>query len=778
MNILQNQASICPKLEVRSSLLTLGLAIILVGCGGGGTSNSLQIGGSIQGFNVPASSKAVLLSLSSESAFRLAESSFDGTAFNVALPELPNDAALGLLFEAPTGCTGVTLKPADAEGMWASYSLEVAGQPAGELLAKSGDKIARWVYADEPQTLTGTLTCPALTSAARQRSIGTGTTYDLTLQQGWNLVLSTADESSFVNTPFATPVTWSATTPNDLSNVKGTDANSTISSLKGTLGAFGYKLALQLEQPGTGVVNTLTPSTVATTGADGNFDLSLPPTPNTVLLGAATGLNQAGCEGTINVSSPSALLGKLGVALFRGNDAVGKASLVSYSTTIGWWYVSSAINIAGQEKCGGGDESFLTKYNLNLQAGWNLVLQLEDSIRQSTTWSNLSSIPSGGKWLLRLEDNGVGIAPGTSSGADAGSSATRMHGKLGGWTDTEVATLKLESDKGIGLANTALSVTGEFDLTLPITVEATAFEPLELTQGCGAGITSTPTEPTGVKASLEPDRNSTPLGVISVGGRGFVINWVYASSAVTVTGKESCPTGDGTSEDHNYNINFTPGWNLLIEQVFVTNGVESTEHKSGTLPAGSQWFFKADKDAGLPDTGSTTTTLSGSVGGVFANATLRLMIGSLKQASNALNANGDVTASLPATVPASALKTLNPARPDCTGALTVTPATSKYGVLSLEIWDKTVFKSPVEITNEDSDGSLEKLSWWYLEMATTINGTQTCPGLVDNTFKYNLSLNAGWNLVLDHEEEHPSGERNTKFSIVSKVPDGTRWGTN
>ena len=779
MNIVQNRASTRPKLEVKSCLFMLGLAIILAGCGGGGgTPNPLQIGGNIQGFTIPASSKAVLLSLSSDPAFRLAETSFDGTAFNVALPELPNVSALGLLFEAPTGCTGVTLKPADAEGVWASYSLEVGGLPAGELVAKSGDKTARWVYAEEPQTLTGTLTCPALTSAPRSRSIGTGTTYDLTLQQGWNLVLSNADETSFVNAPFATPVTWSATTPNDLSNVNGSDVGSTVSSLKGTLGASGYKLALQLEQPGTGVINALSATSVATTGTNGSFDLSLPPTPNAALLGAATGLNQAGCEGTINLSNAAALLGKLSVAVYRGNDAIGKTSLVSYSTTTGWWYASSALNISGQEKCGGGDESFVTKYNLSLQPGWNLVLQLEDSIRQSTTWSNLSSIPSGGKWLLRLEDNGVGVTPGPSGGADAGSNASRMHGKLGGWTDTEAATLKLETNKGTGLVSGPLSAAGEFDLTLPATVDNTAFEPLELTQGCGAGVTSTPANPTGVQASLEPDRNSTPLGVIAVGGRGFTVNWVYASSTVTVTGKESCLTGEGTSEEHDYNINFTPGWNLLIEQVTVKNGVESSLHSSGTLPTGSQWFFEANKDPGLPDTGSTSSALSGSVGAGFANQSLRLMIDTKKIATVTIGAAGEVSTTLPATVAVAALKPLDLTRTGCTGTLNIAPASSKYGELTLEIWNLATFKSPVAITNEDSNGASETLSWWYLETATTISGTQACPGLVNNTFKYDLTLHVGWNLVLEHLKEQPSGERNTKVGTVSTAPDGTRWGTN
>jgi hypothetical protein len=290
-------------------------------------------------------------------------------------------------------------------------------------------------------------------------------------------------------------------------------------------------------------------------------------------------------------------------------------------------------------------------------------------------------------------------------------------------------------------------------------------------------VTSNPANPTGVKAALEPDRDGTPLGVIAVGGRGFTVNWVYASSAVTVTGQENCPSGDGAGEEHNYNIDFVPGWNLLIEQVTIKNGNEAIQHKSGTLPAGSEWFFEADKEPGLPDTGSTSSSLSGSVGAGFANNSLLLTVGGQTILTTTLGANGEATATLPTTVASNALKSLNPARADCTGTLTVTPP-RKYGVLSLEIWKLPVFKSPVEITNEDSDGSLEKLFWWYLEAATTVSGTQTCAGLVNNTFKYDLNLQAGWNLVLEHVEEEPTGERDTKFSTVSAVPEGTRWGSN
>ncbi len=750
--------------------------LLFVACGGGGNpSTGLNVGGNVQGFTVPVGSKAVALSLSSDPVFKLSEASISGGTFTLNLPDLPDVNALGPVFEAPTGCTGVTVQPPSAEAVWLGSSLEIAGQAAGELVAKSGTQLARWVYAEEDVTLNGTLICPS--AKTRVLRIGNDTKYNLSLQQGWNLVLTDAKETSFSNAPLTTPVTWGVTTANDLAAAKGTDTGSTVTRVKGTLGEQGYGLVLKLSIPGTGQSNDLTPAAVPATGTEGSFDMSLPAAPNAALLGVASGLKEAGCQGNFNASNPNALIGQLGVSVFRGNSAVAKTFLVSYSSTTAWWYAASAVNITGQEKCGSGDEAFITKYNLNLQAGWNLVQRLENSLLKTTTWQNQSTIPSEAKWLTRLEDVGVGVAPGQFGGQDAGSTATRMHGKLGGWTDTVAASLKLESDAGVSLTTGVLSATGEFDLTLPATVDAAALEPLELTQGCGT-VTSTPAAPTGVKASLEPDRNGTPLGVIAVGGRGFTVNWVYASSAVTVTGQENCPSGDGAGEDHSYNINFVPGWNLLIEMVALKNGNETIQHTSGTLPAGSEWFFEADKEPGLPDTGSSSSILSGSVGAAFANNSLRLTVAGQTILTAPLGANGEVTATLPITVAASTLKPLSPARANCVGVLTVTPASSKYGLLSLEIWNKTTFKSPVEITNEDSDGSLEKLSWWYLEAATTVSGTQTCAGLVDNTFKYDLTLHTGWNLILEHQEDAPTGERNTKFSSVNTAPNGTRWGSN
>lgn len=754
--------------------IALALVALLAGCTPGGPSG-LKVGGSIQGFTVPAGSKAVLLSLSSDPIFKLGEATISGGSFSLTLPNLPSVDALGPVFEAPTGCTGVTVQPANADAVWAGFSLEVAGQPAGELLAQSSGKIARWVYAEEAATLKGTLSCPALLAAGVRAQAGDGTVYNLTLQKGWNLVLTDAQETSFSSTALNTAVTWGATTPNDLSTATGSDGGSSATRLKGTLGVQGYKVALQILNPSTGAPSPPLAAPVAT--ASGNaFDLPLPASLNPALLGAASKLNSDGCDGTLNISNPTALLGKLTLSLYRGNEVVGQASLVTYATTAGWWYAASPFTVSGQEACGSGDSVDITKYNLSLQPGWNLVTRLDDRVRHTSTWSNLSGIPSGSKWLSELDDAGVGVSPGPSGGPDKGSSASRMAGKLGGWTDNQAATLKVESDGGVGLVSGPLSATGEFDLTLPATVDNSALEPLDLTQGCGT-LTSTPADPMGVRAALEPDRNDTPLGIIAVGGRGFTVDWVYASTAVQLSGSETCPSGDGSSEEHRYAINFVAGWNLLIEQVFFKDGLEYTEHKSGSLPAGSQWFFEADGDPGLPDTGSTNAALSGTVGSGFANQTLKLKVGSTQIGSITLGAGGEASTALPGTVAASALVALNPSRTACTGSLTVTPA-SRFGVLSLEVWDGSKFRSGVEISNEDSDGSLEKLYWWYLNQDAAVSGTQVCSGEVNRTFKYNLALKAGWNLVLEHEEEDPSGDRDTKYSTVTKVPDGTRWGTN
>lgn len=753
--------------------VALALVALMAGCTPGG-SGGPKVGGSIQGFSVPAGSKAVLLSVSSDPAVKLGETAISGGSFSLNLPTVFSANTPGPVFEAPTGCTGVTVQPANAKAIWGGFLLEVSGQPAGELIAQSGGKIARWVYAEVATTVKGTLACPALLLAGIRAQAGDGTVYSLTLQKGWNLVLTDAQETSFSSTALNTAVTWSATTPNDLSAATGSDSGSSVSRLKGTLGVQGYKVALQILNPSTGAPSPPLAAPATTTG-NGAFDLPLPASLNPALLGAASKLNSDGCDGTLNISNPAALLGKLTLSLYRGNEVVGQASLVTYATTAGWWYAASAFTVSGQEACGSGDSVDITKYNLNLQPGWNLVTRLDDRVRHTSTWSNLSSVPGGSKWLSELDDSGIGVSPGPSGGPDKGSSASRMVGKLGGWTDNQAATLKVESDGGVSLVSGPLSATGEFDLTLPTTVDNSALEALDLTQGCGT-LTSTPADPMGVRAALEPDRNGTPLGTIAVGGRGFTVDWVYASTAVQITGTETCPSGDG-SEEHRYAINFVPGWNLLIEQVFFKDGLEYTEHRSSTLPAGSQWFFEADGDPGLPDTGSTSTALNGTVGSGFANQTLKLKLGSTQIGSITLGAGGEANTALPATVSAGALAALNPTRTACTGALSVTPA-SRFGVLSLEVWDGSKFKSGVEISNEDSDGSLEKLYWWYLNQDAAVSGTQVCSGEVNRTFKYNLALKAGWNLVLEHEEEDPSGDRDTKYSLVSKVPEGTRWGTN
>ncbi len=754
------------------------VAVALIGgCGAPSGAAGPKLGGNIAGFTVPANSKAVLYSVTNIPAVKLAEADITGGSFSLNLPGQPSASALGPVFEAPSGCTGVTVAPSNAKAAWASLSLEISGQPAGEILAESSSKIARWVYAEQAATVKGKLACPAFLVAGVRTQAADGSSFDLTLQQGWNLLLTDAQETNFSSVPLSTAVTWGATTPNDLSTATGTDTGSTATRLKGTLGVTGYGLALQIKKPGTDLPSAPLAAPAATSGGDGAFDITLPASLNPALLGNASGLNAAGCDGTITISSAGAQLGKLELSIYRGNEVVGNASLLTYSTAMGWWFANSAFGVTGQETCGSGDSVDITQYNLNLQPGWNLVFRLDDRVRHTSQWANLSGIPAGSKWFLELEDSGVGVSPGPFGGPDKGSTASRMFGKLGGWTDTQAADLKVESNGGASLVTGALSAAGEFDLTLPATVDAAALEPLDLTQECGAGVTQNPANPTGVQAALEPDRAGTPLGLISVGGRGFTVNWLYASTAVQVSGTEICVSGDGSNEEHRYTINFVQGWNLLITQVFSKNGVDYTEHKSGALPAGSQWYFEANPDPGLPDTGSTTAKLSGSVGSAFANKTLRLKVGSTQIATATLGASGEVTTTLPATVSAGALVALNPSRPACSGSLSVSPA-SKFGVLSLEVWDGAKFQNSVSITNTDSNGALETLQWWYLAQDTTVSGTQACSGQINRTFKYNLSLKAGWNLVLEHEEEEPSGDRNTKYSLITKVPDGTRWGTN
>ncbi len=347
------------------------MLLLLVACGGGGNpSTGLNVGGNVQGFSIPSGSKAVALSLSSDPIFKLSDASISGGTFTLNLPDLPDVDALGAVFEAPTGCTGVTVQPVDAEAVWLGSSLEIAGQPAGALVAKSGTQVARWVYAEEDVTLNGTLICPS--AKTRASRIGNDTKYNLSLQQGWNLVLTDASETSFSNAPINTPVTWGVTTSNDLAAAKGSNMGSTPARVKGTLGEQGYGLVLKLSVPGTGQSNDLTPKAIPATGTDGSFDIVLPVAPNAALLGVASGLKEAGCQGNFNASNPNALIGQLGVSVFRGNSAIGKTFLVSYSSTTAWWYAASAVNITGQEKCGSGDEAFITQYNLNLQAGWNL----------------------------------------------------------------------------------------------------------------------------------------------------------------------------------------------------------------------------------------------------------------------------------------------------------------------------------------------------------------------------------------------------------------------
>ena len=744
---------------------------LLIACGSGSTMpQSVKLTGNLQDVSLKNNSKIVAFSVSSTPVYTLSETNLVGNEFSLDLPEQLNEAALGGIINVPSGCSGINIQPPAATAAWLKLGLENADQRLGEIFGRTAASEGRFVYVKEAVSVSGTLSCAAPTNLGLQPL--SGTTFNLNLVPGWNLVLTDAQETSFSSAPLTTVLTWGLSTSNNVLEATGSDMGSSSALVKGTLGVPGYTMGLQILTPQNNAPSQPLASPVLTTGVSGEFNFALPTTLNTSLLGATSGVNTAGCTGQIAVNPTSAVTGQLLTSIYRGREVIGKAKLVTFSSTFHWWYAPSVTTIVGQQGCNTG----AVQYNLSLVAGWNLISETRDSIRKTTVWTNLTAIPSDAKWLPEIEDDSFGVFPGAVGGADNGSSAAQVSGTLGGWSEVAAAALKFESDAGVELASGTVSSSGEFQLKLPSTISDSSLAPLELTQGCQS-VPISPSNALGARASLEPIRDGVPLGTITAGGRGYTVSWVYAASAVQLAGTEVCELGDGQSEEHRYRIAFTQGWNILIEQAYFKNGIEYTEHRSGTVPTGTQWYFEIDKDPGLADTGSTLTTLSGLVDRSFANKSVRVSVGSQQIASVTVGAAGDVFATLPATLPANKLTPLNVTRAACGGSINVSPS-QKFGVLNLNVWDANTFKSVIEISNEESDGALEKIYWWYLEADTTVSGTQTCVGEINRTFKYNLALKIGWNLVLEHEQEDPSGDRDTKYSVINQIPVGTRWGTN
>ncbi|HWG84770.1 MAG TPA: hypothetical protein VNT60_04740, partial [Deinococcales bacterium] len=495
-----------------------------------------------------------------------------------------------------------------------------------------------------------------------------------------------------------------------------------------------------------------------------------------------------GCTGSLSISDEAAAYGELRVATIAGARRNGSLKLMGYSHEVNWWYADRPISLRGQQQCSAEGGSRTYRYDLDLKLGWNVVTSLAVTRGGLVTDVVTGPVPAGSRWVYTPDTTSVGNAPGIIGGPDAGSSGQSVRGTLGGWTQTQDApgTLHAVTVWGDSLAEAPINLDGSFDLAMP-TPDPDLIYTLDLAIGCDGTISNSNPDVSGAEVFFEAWRGYDLIGYVRVGGDAFWLSWVYTDQPTTVTGSETCDWGDGDRTSWSYNLNLSAGWNIVKYALTVAPDKSETYWAtSGPLPADSRWFFEPYSEEGGEDRGSNGTLLAGTAPN-YPGHTLAAHLVFTGESSSlgriaaaTLDDFGAFTLALPDLSGRSqdlALEPLEFDLPDCPGTISLSDPQARYDILTTDLYDAdghyAAWLSP---GRRGSNGDRSYLQWWYLDRATMVTGSETCQGYSSEAkSRYDISLQAGWNLVEIAESTDLLGNRLTAYSRLDSAPAGSAW---
>jgi hypothetical protein len=565
-------------------------------------------------------------------------------------------------------------------------------------------------------------------------------------------------------------------------------------TLTGWVGGTGHRVQAQARNAS----GTATVLGTADVNANGGFTLALPSSVDAALLRPFGG-SRTGCTGNVVVSDAEAGTVQAEFELVNASGFVGDALPNLGADQASWTFASKAVRVTGQETCAAttalpgsrvkpqrttrlrtAATGLTYTFDLNLQAGWNLVTYSGTS--DSITARSATGNPA---WRIGLENN-LGSTP---NGADAGSDATHLRGNLGvssaNRLSLEILRRKADQKATVEGVSAAVDANGNFDLTLPAQIETSYLEPLTgLNTDCSNGLTLSDANAQYGELVAAAAKGAMRLGEARALGYAHEINWWFLDRAVTVSGQQVCTVGTApntATRTFNFDLTLSAGWNLIVSSQTSKSG-DAVTVRGGTIPPGTRWLLAQDDAVdvpgpvgiGGPDAGSTPTNPKGRLGdwksAQGAPATLEVILANgTSLAQTTIDADGHFNLALPASIDETQLSALD-LSVGCNGNLTYNPP---------DALGEMVYFDPFRAEDQlgwvvAGDDGLE-VNWVYVASATTVTGSEVCTdgdGTTD-TYTYNLNLASGWNLVASKVTLEGG---NLRVNLTNgPLPSGTQW---
>jgi hypothetical protein len=326
-------------------------------------------------------------------------------SFNV-----PSEVSANLSAVALSGvCGQVSASPNTVTGAPLFLDVRVSGQQIAILVAKNGNQRYEWFYADADATVSNTQQCSL-------GGVQYTEEYNLNLKKGWNVVSYTQlEETASTNRKSIT--LGSATNPQwTLQYVPlsiGSATGSTNTKLQGqllnpqTLSKV-FKTFVFGEQETDPNID-LSSANIAATG---DFSFDLPDTVDPTLF-IPLDFADPDCTGTVQYSNPNAAGTPINLGIFETDDTYVATPLpvlvnnaTGEKTEFAWWFLDSASNVTGTQNCTDTTTGQIVQiqFNLQLQAGWNIVGAIINNSQSSYSLKSYTTMPANTLWTTEVDE--------------------------------------------------------------------------------------------------------------------------------------------------------------------------------------------------------------------------------------------------------------------------------------------------------------------------------------------------------------------------------------
>ena len=325
--------------------------------------------------------------------------------FNFFVPKEVSSEMKAIELEG--ACNKVFATPNTVKGAKLYLDVRVAGQQIAVLNAQNGNQRFEWFYAVADSQVSATQQCSA-------GGVSYSEEYNLSLKQGWNVIIYTQLEQTAtinrqsITVGTAASIQWSL---QRLPLTLGSAASSTKTTLQGQMlnpKALAQTLkVIILPDTELDPVQELGSVSIA---SNGDFSLALPSSLDPSLF-IPLSFDDPDCTGTVSYSNPNAAGTPVDLEI---SDAQGQYittpvpifvdNVANEKVEFAWWFLDSATNVSGQQTCTDTTTGEIVKvgFSLNLQAGWNLIgVALKGGTYTLRSYENL---PTNTLWFTEFDE--------------------------------------------------------------------------------------------------------------------------------------------------------------------------------------------------------------------------------------------------------------------------------------------------------------------------------------------------------------------------------------